>query len=97
MLKSNAIKFLVTFIVLFAMFYYFNIGFFSLTSPQSKNYNSFLAENFNYISLLRHILLGSTSLLLKCLGFASVTNEYELRIAGKVPYAWFTRVWVWAL
>lgn len=83
MLKSKAAKFSVTFIVLFLAFYYFNIGFFSITSPQSPNYNSFIAENFNYIRVLRHFLLLCTSFLLKCAGFATVINEYQLRIAGR--------------
>ncbi len=82
MLKSKAVRFSITFVVLFLTLYYFNIGFFSITSPQSFNYNNFIAENFNYISLLRHMLLFSTSLVLKFMGFAAVFNEYELRIAG---------------
>ncbi|PJJ79467.1 exosortase/archaeosortase family protein [Mucilaginibacter auburnensis] len=83
MLKSKAVQFAITFVTLFLAFYYFNIGFFSLTSPASKNYNSFLAENLNYISLIRHLLLACTSFLLKCMGFATVTNEHELLIAGR--------------
>ncbi len=83
MLKSKAAKFSITFIVLFLTFYYFNIGFFSVTSPGSKNYNDFIAGNFNYIRLLRHILLHSTSFLLRCAGYNTVINEYELLIAGR--------------
>jgi exosortase/archaeosortase family protein len=82
MLKSKAIKFSITFIVLFLVFYYFNIGFLSITSPQSANYVPFVADNFNYIRLLRHILLHCTSFLLNCMGFATVMNDFELRIAG---------------
>lgn len=82
MLKSKAVKFAVTFIALFLAFYYFNIGFFSITSPGASRYNSFIADNFNYIRLLRHLLLACTSLVLRCAGYASVINEYELRIVG---------------
>jgi exosortase/archaeosortase family protein len=82
MLKSKAVKFSITFIVLFLAFYYFNIGFFSITSPGATRYNSFIADNFNYIQLLRHILLLATAFLLRCAGFATVINEYELLIAG---------------
>ena len=81
-LKSKAVKFSVTFLTLFLVFYYFNIGFFSITSPQSANYNACIAQNFNYIRLLRNILLVSTSFLLKCLGFGTIFNEFELRVAG---------------
>jgi len=83
MLKSKAGKFSITFIALFLAFYYFNIGFFSITSPQSQNYNHFIAHNFNYISALRHVLLQSTSFLLHCAGFATVRNEYEILVAGR--------------
>ena len=83
MLKSKAVKFSITFITLFLVFYYFNIGFFSVTSPLSTHYNSFIADNFNYIRLLRHTLLLCTSFLLRCAGFGTVTNEYELLIAGR--------------
>ena len=83
MLKSKAVKFSITFIALFLAFYYFNIGFFSLTSPGSSHYNSFIAENFNYIRLLRHMLLLCTSFLLRCLGFGTVINEYQMLVAGR--------------
>jgi len=83
MLKSKPIKFSITFIALFVAFYYFNIGFFSITSPQSQNYNHFIADNFNYISALRHLLLWSTSLLLRCAGFTTIINEYEILVAGR--------------
>jgi exosortase/archaeosortase family protein len=83
MLKSKAVRFSITFVVLFLTLYYFNIGFFSITSPGTTHYNSFIADNFNYIRLLRHVLLLATSFLLRCAGFATVTNEYELLIAGR--------------
>lgn len=82
MLKSKAVKFSITFVALFLAFYYFNIGFFSITSPESRHYNAFIADNFNYIRLLRRLLLSSTSFALRCARFASVMNEYQLRIAG---------------
>ena len=82
MLKNKAIKFSITFIVLFLAFYYFNIGFLSITSPLSKNYMPFIADNFNYIKLLRHTLLHITSFLLNCAGFATVMNDFEMIVAG---------------
>jgi len=82
MLKSKAVRFSVTFVLLFLAFYYFNIGFLSITSPLSKNYIPFVADNFNYIRLLRHMLLHSTTFLLNCAGFATIMNDFEMRIAG---------------
>lgn len=82
MLKNKAFKFALTFIVLFLVFYYFNIGFFSVTSPGTKHYNPYLNQHSNYIAWLRNILLGSTSVLLNLIGFTAITNDYQLLVAG---------------
>lgn len=82
MLKSKAFKFALTFIVLFLVFYYFNIGFFSITSPGTAHYSPFISQHLDYISWLRNMLLGSTAALLNLLGFMAITNEYRLLVAG---------------
>lgn len=82
MLKNNALRFALTFIALFLLFYYFNIGFFSITSEGTAHYNSFIDQHFNYISGLRALLLGCTAFLLNGLGFITITNKYDLLIAG---------------
>ena len=82
MLKNKAFNFALTFIVLFLVFYYFNIGFFSITSPGSSHYIPFFAEHLNYISWLRNLLLGSAAALLNLLGFTAIRNEYRLLVAG---------------
>ncbi len=76
------IRFLVLFTVLFLLFYYFNIGFLSLTS-HGRHYSEFWSHHFNYIHWLRRGLLISTAQVLAWLGFASVTNEYQLLVAGR--------------
>ena len=79
--KDSPLRFVITFIVLFFLFYYFNIFFFGVTST-GNNYNAYLSEHLNYISGLRLFLLKSSTLLLHILGFGAIYNEYELLVAG---------------
>jgi exosortase/archaeosortase family protein len=80
--KNEPLRFIVSFIFLFPIFYYFNIFFFSLTTPTGHYYNTFLGNNFNYISWLRELLLYCSAQILNFLGFTSITNEYNLLVAG---------------
>ncbi len=78
----SIIKFAVLFTVLFLLLYYFNIGFFSLTTP-GRHYHAFLAQHFNYIHWLRRILLHSSAALLNGMGYTAITSEYQLLVAGR--------------
>ena len=82
MKENRAARFALTFILLFVVFYYFNIFYFSVTMPSGRYYNSFLSDHLNYIQLLRWLLLSGTSLLLKCLGYSPIFNNYDLLVAG---------------
>lgn len=75
-------KFVFTFLLLFLLFYYFNILFFGITSPGS-HYYPFLADYLNYIQGLRWILLSASSQVLGWLGFTAIHNGTELLVAGK--------------
>jgi len=79
--KDSPLRFLLLFLVLFLFFYYLNIFFFSITS-HGNHYNAFLDEHFNYIRLLRHLLLTATQHIVNWLGYASLTNDYQLLVAG---------------
>lgn len=70
------------FIILFAIFYSFNILFFGITNP-GGNYSPFLAKHLNYIAALRQLLLDCSVMILKWLGYAAIDNNYELLVAGK--------------
>jgi len=83
MFKNQAVKFIFIFISLFAFFYFFNLIFFGLTSPEGNHYNAFLASHLNYIHCLRSALLASTKQILTWLGYSAITNEYEILVAGK--------------
>jgi exosortase/archaeosortase family protein len=80
--QNNPIRFAITFVMLFVVFYYFNISYFSLTTPTSQHYNLFLDQHFNYIQVLRWMLLSGTALLLKCMGYSAIFNNYDLLVAG---------------
>jgi len=75
-------KFVSTFLLLFLLFYYFNILFFGITSPGS-HYYPFLADYLNYIQGLRWVLLSSSAKVLGWLGFTAIHNGTELLVAGK--------------
>jgi exosortase/archaeosortase family protein len=80
--QNKPIKFAITFLVLFLLFYYFNLWAFSRTNLGSPHYNAWLAQHFNYIQGLRWLLFVLTSTLLKGLGYAVVYNNYKLLVAG---------------
>ncbi len=73
--NNEPLKFTLSFLVLFPAFYYFNIFYFGITSP-GNHYNAFLADNLNYISELRLLLLKSSAQILHWLGYTYLNNEY---------------------
>lgn len=77
----SPVRFILKFIVLFTLFYYFNILFFGLTSP-GNYYNAFLAEHLNYIAGLRLLLLKCSAGALGLCGFTVITNNYQLLVPG---------------
>lgn len=79
--QNNPLKFAVWFIILFLVFYYFNIAFWGIVSPGGY-YSSFLATYLNYITALRSVLLHCTEFILKGMGFGTVINDHELLLAG---------------
>lgn len=86
--KTNAVnywaqplKFVFSFLLLFLLFYYFNIAFFGLTSP-GNNYSPFLAEHLNYIQWLRSFLLDTSTTVLNKTGYTAIHNDYRLLLAG---------------
>ena len=80
--KNEPLRFILSFIILFPLFYYFNLFFFSITASKGHHYNVFLDSHLNYIRGLRWLLLQSSAQILNWLGFAAITNEYDLLVAG---------------
>ena len=78
---GSPLKFALAFIILFALFYYFNILFFGLTNP-GHHYSPFLAMHLNYIAGLRGALLASSAWILNMLGYDAISNNYDLLVAG---------------
>ena len=81
--NNRPIRFTIIFIVLFLLFYYFNIICFSLTSPGGQHYNTFLASHLNYIAWLRTLLLKCSAHILSWLGYIVMYNKYQLLVVGK--------------
>lgn len=79
--KGSPVRFVTVFLVLFAIFYYFNLFFFGITSP-GNHYNAFLSEHLNYIQGLRYLLLHSSAQILNWLGYTAITSDYELLVVG---------------
>jgi len=79
--RQGPLRFVIIFVVLFLLFYYFNIFFFGITSP-GNHYSAFIADHLNYISVLRHFLLMVSAWILNLLGFGAIYNEYDLLVAG---------------
>jgi len=75
-------KFAFSFLLLFVIFYYFNILFYGVTSP-GNHYYPFLADNLNYIQSLRWFLLSCSTQILDWMGFTTIHNDTQLLVAGK--------------
>ena len=79
--KESPVRFVVVFLLLFAVFFYFNIFFFSITS-YGIHYNAFIDEHLNYIRLLRHMLLDISAQIVNWFGYTAITNDLELLVVG---------------
>lgn len=80
--KGSPVRFMLLFLVLFLVFYFFNILFFGLTTPGGNHYSQFLADHFDYIGALRHFLLKSTEKTLNWLDYPSISDDTDILIAG---------------
>lgn len=80
--RGSPVRFILVFLMLFVIFYYFNIFFFSITSP-GRHYNALLAENLNYIRLLRRFILQSSAQIINWFGYTAITNDSQLLVAGR--------------
>lgn len=75
------LQFAIRFILLFALFYFFNLYYNGLMLS-GGNYNNFLARHFNYIQGLRNMLLHASSAGLQFLGYPTKINNYSLLVVG---------------
>ncbi len=75
--KKPELQFAFRLIFLFAIFYYFNL-FYNGLMTVGGNYNSFLAQHFNYIQALRNFLLHASSAALNFLGYQTKINNFSL-------------------
>lgn len=79
--QKPAIRFAVSFLLLFALFYLFNL-FYNGLMASGGYYNAFLAQHFNYVQALRNFLLQSSSAGLQLFGYQTKINNYALMVVG---------------
>lgn len=77
------LKYLLKFFLLITAFYYFNIIFFSLTTPYGNYYFPFLEQHLNYIAWLRSAILFLSNEISRLIGIQSfVPNSFTLASVG---------------
>lgn len=81
--QYSPVRFVISFLGLFLCFYYFNAAFFGVTQPGAKHYSAWIADNLNYISVLRTGLIKSSAQVLSWMGFSVITNESDLLVVGR--------------
>ncbi|RYU91603.1 hypothetical protein EWM62_06595 [Mucilaginibacter terrigena] len=79
---NPALKFVIKFLCLFALFYGFYILFLAITSHEGKLYSPFLDEHLNFISWLRYTLIESSAGILNLLGYQTKTTTYQMLVVG---------------
>src|ERR1700743_1991523 len=80
--RDSPVRFVIVFMVLFTLFYFFNIFYFGITSP-GRHYDAFLDQHFNYIRLLRHVLLNFSALIINWFSYTAIVNDFGLLVAGR--------------
>jgi exosortase/archaeosortase family protein len=84
-IRSNqGLRFGITFLVLFLLFYYFNLFFIGITGEGGMFYSAFLDRNLNYIRWLRLALLYICSGLLELFGYETIIYPTRLKLVGGV-------------
>jgi exosortase/archaeosortase family protein len=87
--RTTTLRFIFKFLILFLLFYYFNILFISLSSPDGLHI-SYVATQLNYIAAFREFYLSTVKLVLVYLGFEVITFPTRLSVVG---HAGFTLVY----
>ncbi|TDQ08633.1 exosortase Y [Pedobacter metabolipauper] len=77
--KNHPLKFLTSFLLLFALLHSFNIAFIGVTTPGGI-YIAMLDQHFNYIRYWRDLYVSSTALVLKHLNYIVTENSQGLRV-----------------
>jgi exosortase/archaeosortase family protein len=85
--KANrtAIIFVVKLLVLYLLFSQGNLFMNSVMSEGGKYYNSYIAQNFDYIQGLKYALIKPAVWLIKLVGFYAIHNEMDVMVVNG-PY-----------
>lgn len=78
---QSSTRFLISFLLLFGLFYGFNLFFIGVTAPGGL-YSSILDQYFNYIRAWRQLCIFSTTKILEFSGYTIHTTETTLKVQG---------------
>ena len=83
--NNPSLRFVVVFVLLFALLYYFNIFFMGITAP-GNYYSEFLDQHLNYIRGFRTFLISISAAILRFFGYVVFTSDTTLhaRDAGGI-------------
>lgn len=83
--KEPYVRFIVYFLVLYFLFFGFNIAFIGITA-KGGFYIPFLDEHLNYINWWRTFTIESSATVLRWFDYIVYTNQYQLRVIGKYGF-----------
>jgi exosortase/archaeosortase family protein len=75
----GGVQFSINFLILFVIFYGFNIGYIGITSP-GRLYFPFLDDHLNYIELWRNLYIVAAAKILELMGYVVYTTNISLKV-----------------
>lgn len=76
----QALKFIVSLLILYLIFSQGNLFMNSVMSPGSRFYNGYIADNLNYIQALKTALIKPSVWLIKLSGFYAIHNQQDVMV-----------------
>lgn len=76
---SARVRFLFNFLIIFIIFYGFNIGYIAIINPGGL-YFQFLDEHCNYIELWRNLYISTAAKILELMGYTVHTTAISLKV-----------------
>jgi exosortase/archaeosortase family protein len=83
--NKKAIKFVVALLILYILFSQGNLFMNSVMTPDSRFYNAYIADHFDYIQGLKTALIIPAVWIIKAFGFYAIHNEMDVMVVAG-PY-----------
>lgn len=81
-IHNAGVRFVLRFIILFTVFYYFNLFYIGITGKGGFLYISFLDHYLNYIKWWRDFLLHASSWFLSIFGYETIVSSHHLKLVN---------------